>query len=301
MAHHHDHAQDHGDAAEDRLRRLKWAAVVNAFIVVAEVVGGVLTGSLALLADAAHNLTDVGGLVVAYFAARFATLPPTEEHSFGFVRLEILSALANGVLIVLASLFIFREAFHRFLAPPDIPGVPMLAVALLGLGGNVLGAWLLRSRRHEANVGAAYTHLLADAASSVGVIVAAVVMIFTDLVILDVVVSVLIGIAVVVSGWDIVRENVRVLLQSVPREVELGALRGEVEAMDAVVECHDLHAWTLTSGQHVASLHVVVSEDRLGESDDIIREVCERFSSHGIDHTTVQVETPGFVEPGEVH
>lgn len=302
MGHGHGHGHSHGHGLGTTQGRLLAAIAVNAVILIAEAIGGWITGSLALLSDAGHNLTDVGALVLAFFAARFASLPATDRRTFGYYRLEILSALANGVILVLVSLAILYEGFRRLSAPPDIPGTLVLIIAVIGLGGNLMGAAILMRDRDQLNVHGAFLHLIADSISSVGVIIAALVVIYTGNPIADVVASVLIAVIIILSSYNLIRETIDILLQAMPRGMEMEALQTCVGDIPDVLSCHDLHVWSLTSGHHVATLHVVVPREKLPESERIIHDVTRRFHDQfGISHTTVQVEPPDFDEPGIVH
>lgn len=300
MGHHeHAHAADFG---RDTRRRLAIAIVINLIIVVGESIGGWLTGSVALLADAGHNLTDVGALVLALLATMLASMAPNAKRSFGYYRLEILAAFLNGLVLVAVSIFIVVESIGRLRAPPAVPGFTVLAIATIALAGNLLSAGVLLPGRDSLNVRAAFTHLLADALSSVGVIVAGA-LVFTGTPIADPVAGLLIAVLIVVSGYGIVREAIDVLLQATPRGLDPAKVRAEVEAMAEVRSVHDLHIWSLTSGRHVATLHVVVDPADLRRCDDIVTRVSERLHDRfAIEHTTVQLETTGLAEHvGHVH
>lgn len=303
MGHHghaHDYAEEGGSGADTR-RRLGLAIIINVVIVVGEAAGGWLTGSLALLADAGHNLTDVGALALAWVATMLGSMPASSKRTFGWYRLEILAAFVNGLLLVGVSLFILVGAIQRLRAPPDVPGFPVLAIAAIALFGNLLSAWILLPGRNSLNVRAAFTHLVADALSSVGVIVAAVLMLFGTP-IADPVAGILIALLIVLSGYGIVREAIDVLLQAVPRGMDPETIRKEVESLADVRSVHDLHIWSLTSGRHVATLHVVVDPTCLGRCDDIVTRVSERLHARfAIEHVTVQVETPAMRDVGHVH
>ena len=298
---HHDHGPR--DVRREDLWRLRVAIAINVVIVIGEGIGGYVTGSLALLSDAAHNLTDVGALLMAYFATRFATLPPNSRKSYGYYRLEILSALANGLTLVLVSLYILVEAWHRFQDPPSVDAGPVLVIATLGLAANAGSAWILMARRDSMNIRGAFLHLVADSVSSVGVIVASVVILSTGLLVVDVVASAVIAVIVVVSSWSLLRDSTEILLQGVPRDVDLDQLKAAIQqSCPTVLAVPDLHVWSLTSGTHVATLHVVVPQEALADSPAVIRAVTECLhDGYGIGHVTVQVEPPGFEEPGLVH
>ena len=271
-------------------RALGGALALTASYTVVEVVGGVLAGSLALLADAVHMLSDNVALAVALIAAWLATKPATPERSFGFKRAEVLAALANGVMLVALAIWIFVEATMRLRDPGDVLGGWMLAIALVGLAVNVgAGLILSRARRHSLNVEAAFRHVFADLLGSLGVAVAAVVILATGWVEADPLVSILIGVLVLASAWSILRDSTEILLESTPRGIDAGALGRRLASAPGVVEVHDLHVWTITSGFPALSAHVLV---RPGENCHGRRRELERLlhDEFGIEHTTLQVD-----------
>jgi cobalt-zinc-cadmium efflux system protein len=287
MSHGHDHGR-----VESR-RALALALGLTAAYTVVEVVGGVVAGSLALLADAVHMLSDNVALAVALVAAWLATKPATPERSYGYKRAEVLAALANGVLLVALAIWIFVEAVMRFRNPGDVLGSWMLAIALVGMAVNVAaGLVLSRARSHSLNVEAAFRHVFADLLGSLGVAIAAVVILTTGWVEADPLVSVLIGVLVLASAWSILRDSTEILLESTPRGVDADALGRRLAAAPGVVEVHDLHVWTITSGFPALSAHVLVrpGEDCHGRRRELERLLQDEF---GIDHTTLQVDHAG--------
>ena len=248
-AHHgHSHAghghgrHDHGQASKRALAVV--FALITGFMVV-EVAGGLLTGSLALLADAGHMLSDSASLALALFAAWLSGRPVTPNRSFGYKRAEILAALANGVTLVAVSIWIFIEAFRRLAEPPEILGGWMLAVAVVGLVVNVVGAVILsRSGGESLNVQGALRHVLAGPAGSVGAIVAAVVIVLTGWRYADPLISVLIGLLVLGSSWKLLRDSVAILLEQAPPGLDANEVGRRMVGMDGVEEVHDLHVWT---------------------------------------------------------
>jgi cobalt-zinc-cadmium efflux system protein len=287
------HGHDHGRVASRRA--LGAALVLTASYTVVEVVGGVLAGSLALLADAVHMLSDNVALAVALVAAWLATKPATPERSFGFKRAEVLAALANGVMLVALAIWIFVEATMRLRDPGDVLGAWMLAIALVGMAVNVgAGLILARARHHSLNVEAAFRHVFADLLGSIGVAIAAVVILATGWVEADPLVSILIGVLVLASAWSILRDSTEILLESTPRGIDADALGRRLAAAPGVVEVHDLHVWTITSGFPALSAHVLV---RPGEDCHGRRRELERLleAEFGIEHTTLQVDHAGDV------
>ena len=294
----HAHGLDHGAARAAGTRALALSlALIVAFGVV-EVVAGALADSLALLADAGHMASDAGGLALALLAAWAAGRPATSQRSFGFHRAEILAALANGVLLVAIAIWIFVEAIDRFRDPGDPLGGWMLLVGVVGLGVNVLAAWLMvRSGGDSLNVRAATRHVLADLLGSAGVILAALIVLTTGWVKADPAVSVLIGILVLASSWSVLRESVGILLESTPPGIDAEEVGRTMVSLDGVREVHDLHIWTITSGFPALSAHVIVDRgaDCHGLRAELERLLHDRY---GLDHTTLQVEhaTGGLLE-----
>jgi cobalt-zinc-cadmium efflux system protein len=294
----HDHAH-HADTADAR-RRLGLVLGLTATFMVAEVVGGLLADSLALLADAGHMLSDSLSLTVALVAAWAARRPATSVRTFGYKRAEILAALFNGVTLVAISIWIFIEAGRRFDDPPEVEGGLMLAVAALGLLVNAVGALVLTRAAHDnLNVSAALRHVIADMLGSVGVIVAAVVVLATGWNQADPIVGIVIGVLVLASSWTILRDSTRILLEATPKGIDAGDLGREMRSMPGIMEVHDLHVWTITSGFPALAAHVLVAPD---DDCHARRRELERMlkSEYGITHTTLQVdhahEKPGLLQ-----
>jgi len=284
MGHGHDHGR-----VESR-RALTVALVLTASYTAVEVVGGIFAGSLALLADAVHMLSDNVALGLALVAAWLATKPATPERSYGYKRAEVLAALANGVTLVALSIWIFVEAAMRLRDPGDVLGGWMLAIAVVGLAVNAAaGAVLARARSHSLNVEAAFRHVVADLLGSLGVAIAGVVIITTGWVEADPLVSILIGVLILASAWSILRDSTEILLESTPRGIDADALGRRLASAHGVVEVHDLHVWTITSGFPALSAHVLVrpGEDCHGRRRELERLLHDEF---GIEHTTLQVD-----------
>ena len=286
----HAHGHDHGAAraAGTRALALSLALIVGFGIV--EVVAGALADSLALLADAGHMASDAGGLALALFAAWAAGRPATSQRSFGYHRAEILAALANGVLLVAIAIWIFAEAIDRFRDPGDPLGGWMLLVGVIGLGVNVVAAWLMiRSGGDSLNVRAATRHVLADLLGSVGVILAALIVLTTGWVQADPAVSVLIGILVLASSWSVLRESVGILLESTPEGIDAAEVGRAMVSLQGVREVHDLHIWTITSGFDAVSVHVIAAPGV--DQHALLHQLEEVLQSQfGVTHTTIQVD-----------
>ena len=282
---------DHARGANKRALALVLSFTLT--YMVAEIVGGLLTGSLALLADAAHMASDNVALALALFAFWLSERPPTPNRSFGYKRGEILAALFNGVTIVAVSLWIFYEAFERFQDPPEILGGWMMVVAVIGLLVNIAGAVILqRSAGENLNMQGALRHIVADLLGSVGVIAAALVILLTGWGYADPIISVVIGVLVLLSSWRLLRDSVNILLEGAPPGVDARKVGEEMVAVDGVEEVHDLHVWEITSGFPALAAHVLVGREE--DCHARRREIEEVLSGEfGIEHTTLQVDHVG--------
>ena len=307
VGHGHSHAHDHGLArhgANEGLdggagpaegsrgsiaRRLRWVLGLTAAFMVAEVVGGVVSGSLALLADAGHMFTDVAALALSVFAISLARRPPSDRRTYGYARLEIIAALVNGAALLVISGLIVFEAWERLSRPVEIRGGIMLAVATVGLGVNVVGALLLHRHAHDnLNVRGAYLHVLGDLLGSVGAIAAAGIVLATGWTEVDAVVSVVIALLILYGGWQLVRDATDILMESVPAHIDAAAVLVELGEIEGLDDVHDLHVWTLTSGFVALSGHGVIDDP--AEHTRILDDVRERVGRFGIRHVTFQLE-----------
>jgi cobalt-zinc-cadmium efflux system protein len=285
---HHEH--DHG---EGNRRALAIVLALTAGFTVVEIAGGLLTGSLALLADAVHMLSDNVALALALFAVWLADRPSTPERTYGYRRAEVLAALANGVALVALAIWIFYEAFQRLRDPRDVLGGWMLVLGGLGIGVNVVaGSILSRARRGSLNVEAAYRHVFADLLGSVGVVVAAVIILATGWLEADPLVSMLIGVLVLASSWSVLRDSTTILLEAAPSGMDTRLIGEGLARAQGVVEVHDLHVWTITSGFPALSAHVLVGrgEDCHARRLELAALLEKEF---GIEHTTLQVDHVG--------
>ncbi|MCG3117857.1 MAG: cation diffusion facilitator family transporter [Candidatus Manganitrophus sp. SA1] len=275
-------------------KRLFIVLLITLGYLIVEVIGGLLTRSLALLADAGHMLTDVGGLAIALFAMWFAEHPPTPQKSYGYYRAEILAALVNAVVLIFISFYILYEAYRRFIDPPTILALPMVAVAVVGLIVNLIGMRLLHAGSKESlNLKGAYLEVLGDMLSSIGVIIAALVMFTTGWYLADPIISVGIGLFILPRTWSLLIQAVNILMEAVPEHIDLGEVGKAMAQIAGVEEVHDLHVWTLTSGKYALSAHVTISSL---QDWPIIQNLLEALLADRfqIDHTTLQVA----VKPG---
>jgi cobalt-zinc-cadmium efflux system protein len=281
----------HVHGRERSRRALTITLALTAAFTIVELVGGLLTDSLALLADAAHMLSDDLSLGLALLAVWLATRPPSPRRTFGLQRAEILAALFNGLTLVAISVWIFAEAINRFQDPPDVVGGWMLVVACAGLGVNLAAASILhRAGTESLNVDAALRHVLADLAGSIGVIVAALVIVTTGWEYADPIVSVLIGL--LASSWSILRDAGAILLEASPRGLDVAEVGTAMASVPGVIEVHDLHVWTITSGFPSLAAHVTVGRDAdcHAKRRELESLLADRF---GLEHTTIQVDHQG--------
>jgi len=278
-------------------RRLLIALALAAAYMVAEFIGGLLTGSLALLADAGHMLSDVFALAMSVVAIQISRLPPTPQRTYGYRRTEILAALGHGVLLVGISVYIFVEAYGRARAPVEIRGAPMLAIAAGGLAVNVASLLILRAGKTEnLNVRGAWLHVMSDALGSVGAITAATLIWAFGWTWADSLASVAIGLMVIYSSGSLLREALGVLMESAPAHIDVEEVRRAMGEHHAVLGVHDLHIWTVGSGMVSLSGHVVAREGC--ENGSLLREIADLLVARfGIAHATIQIEPETFQQP----
>ena len=271
------------------MRRLRIALALTSVFLLVEVVGGILSNSLALLADAGHMLTDVAALGLSLFAAWFSRRPETARRTYGYLRLEILAAFLNGATLLLLSAWIIWEAIARFRDPEPVHSGLMLGVALVGLAVNVAAALILHpSQGSSLNVRGAYLHVLGDLLGSVGTVAAALLLRYTGWAAADPVASVAVTLLVMRSAWMLVRESVDVLLESTPAHIPLGAVRAQLEAIPGIESVHDLHVWSVTSGMVAMSAHAIVREPE--RHQHVLEHVHDAMRLFGIQHVTIQLE-----------
>ena len=288
--HAHDHSHDHAHSTSKE--RLRLVLILTAVFMVVEFVGGLWANSLALVADSAHMLTDVGALALSLFVLWFSRRATSPAKTYGYLRLEILAALLNGAVLIVLSVLIFWHAYQRLRAPELIEGPLMLGVAVAGLLVNIIAAFLLHaSAEHNLNVRGAYLHVLGDLLGSVGAILAAIAIMTTGWLPADALISALVGLLILGGSWKLVRESVDVLLEAVPQHIDLNEVRRAIDDIPGVDEVHDLHVWTLTSGYLAMSGHAVVRN--LENNPRVLAEINQRMRERfGISHVTVQLELP---------
>lgn len=289
MGHQHHHHATGTEAAGNR-RRLTLALCLTATYMVAEIVGGLAANSLALLADAGHMFSDAAALGLSLVAVMLAQRPATSHRTYGFHRAEILAALTNGAALLALSVLIAREAWERLSDPPDVHGGLMLAVACGGLTINLVNLIVLSGGRHQnLNVRGAWLHVMADTLGSVGAIAAGAAIYFFGWRWADPVASFIIATLVLYSAWGLVRETLDVLMEGVPKGISIEEVAAALRRIPGVLDAHDLHVWSLTSGRNIATTHLVIAEeaDHQGIIDAANRTLAEQFA---IAHATIQVE-----------
>jgi cobalt-zinc-cadmium efflux system protein len=302
--HDHDHGQiaghSHAHAVTGGKNGLLIALSITLFMMIAEIIGGILSNSLALLSDAGHMFTDTLALALSFFAMRFADMPATDKKTFGFYRLEILAALLNGVILVLISLYIIYEAYQRILNPPPVQGLLMLVVAVIGLIANIVGAlYLVKHQASSLNIRSAFLHIIGDAISSVAVIIGGIVIYYSGWFLIDPLLSILIALGIIIGSYGLVAESVNILLESAPSHINIPAVAAEIALVKGVKEAYHIHVWTITSGVYALSAHVVVDDMPVSGSRQLLHEIQRRLAEHfKILHSTIQFECERCVENG---
>lgn len=291
--HFHSPALDRQGEYADESGRLIVSIALNLLITIAEVVGGILSGSLALLSDAVHNLSDTASLGVSYAARRISTRAATPEKTFGYKRAEIVGAFINLITLIIIALFLVQEAVHRFLNPRSIDGALMLSVAAIGLVANVLTALLLyRGSRTSLNLRSAFLHILTDGLSSVGVVFGGLLIIYFDLYIVDPIITVTISVYLIVHAYGMLRITIDILMEGTPGGVDVMAIVSDVRSINRVVDMHHIHVWQLDENHLALEAHVVISSEDLSEMESIKSAIKERLNDgYDISHSTLELET----------
>lgn len=287
----HNHAVPAGSAGAQYRKGLIAALALTSTFLVVEVAGAIISGSLALLADAAHMLTDVGGLALALFAIWFASRPASPSKTYGYLRAEVLAALTNALVLLLLTVYILYEAYQRFFEPPEVASVPMLIVAVVGLIVNLISMRILAAGSKESlNLKGAYFEVLADMLGSIAVIASALIIMLTGWTLADPIIGVAIGLFIVPRTWALLTHAVNILLEGTPIGLDMPRLELTLKTVPGVIEVHDLHVWTITSGVDAMSAHLVVN-DGADEQAALLIARTRLHEDFGIDHTTIQIET----------
>ena len=283
-----DHSHGHGS----NRRRLTAVLALTFLYMLAEAIGGFLTNSLALLSDAGHMLADVASLTLALLALWFAARPATTKKTYGYYRMEILAALANGAALVVISLLISYEAFHRIKSPEEVKGAELTLIALGGLAVNAISAYVLHSAsRENLNMRGAFLHVVGDAAGSVGAIVAGVLIWRWGWALADPLISIAMCLLIIYSSWQLIRESVNILLEGTPSHINIRAVVEAMHTVAGVTDVHDLHVWTISSGMEALSAHVTIEPGVAHRA--VLEGLQEKLrSAFNIGHVTIQIESP---------
>lgn len=291
----HDHSHAHGDTLNEKKdvgQKFALSILITTVVLVGELIGGVMTGSLALLSDAAHVFLDMFALALSYLAIKLANRSPNARHSFGFSRMKVLAALINGGTLLLVSVEIFREALIRFQHPEPVLAGPMLIVAIIGLAANILVAFVLGGHDHDdLNTRAAFLHVIGDALSSVGVIVAGILMLFTGWTWVDPAAGILIAIIILAGAWRVLKKAIHILNEGAPDDATTDTVSRAISKIPEVISVHDTHVWMIEPGYRILSAHVVLSNRLLGDTQQIMESIKEILTHQfSISHTTIQFE-----------
>ena len=297
----HHHGVGHSHGADAPVRSLRIALALTAALLVVEIVGGFLSNSIALLADAGHMLTDVAALGLALFVAWFSKQPETPQKTYGYLRWEILAAFLNGATLLLISAWILWEAVDRLREPAVVQGTLMLAVATGGLIVNIIAARVLvGSSSDNMNTRGAYLHVLGDLLASVGTLVAAILLRYTGWLTADPIASILTTVLIMRGAWRLVRESVDILLESTPSHIPLPAVRGQLEAIPGIESVHDLHVWSVTPAVVAMSAHCIVREP--DKHQHVLEHIHDAMRLFGIEHVTIQLEKDEMLDrEGHLH
>lgn len=289
--HGHSHDHTHGMRREGNKRSLTIALVITFGIMIAEAVGGWLTNSLALLSDSGHMLSDVGSLALSLIAVWLAAKPASPRKSYGYYRFEILAALFNGLALFAIAVVIIWEAYSRFMEPPVVDSGPMMVIAFIGLVANLVSAWVLLRQgdvKNNINLRSAYLHMISDALGAVGAILAGFFMYQFGWYIADPIISVVVSLMILKGAWSVVRQSVHILMEGTPGKADIAKIAAALAAIEGVVNVHDVHVWTVTSGYEVFSCHMLVRKG-INSSRVLAQAVPLMEKQFGIRHTTIQV------------
>jgi len=294
MNDHHDHeADNHIHMASGAIeKRLTIALGITGFIFIMELVGGFFSNSLALQSDAGHLFGDVMALGISLLAVKISKFPASSKRTYGYHRSEVLAAIINGTTLLFLAGFIFYEAYHRLLQPEPIKSLLMLTIAVTGFVANLIVLINIRGHASEnLNVRAAFLHVMGDMLASVGVVAGGIIMLFTGNYIADPIISFIVGIIILVGATGVLREGINILLEGVPRNIDYGELKEELEKIDGIISLHDLHVWTISSSKIALSAHLTVPRQSSHTAQDILRAATDLLrTKYRINHVTLQVE-----------
>jgi cobalt-zinc-cadmium efflux system protein len=277
---------------KQRYSRLFWTIILNIIITITEYIGGLFTGSLALISDAGHNLSDVLSLLLTYIGEKLSKSGINHKFSFGLKRVEVLTAFINAIALWAIALYILYEAYKRYLNPVEIIPLPMLGIAVIGLGGNVFSILILNKEKNlNLNRKAAYLHLFYDAVSSVGVIIGGTVILLSNFFVIDLIISTLIALMIFWSGLDVIKESIGIFMQAVPRDINFNKVKNALLQFPEIASVHDLHIWAISSKEPVLSCHICLCNPKKTKTDKLIKRIEKKLEKDfNIRHSTIQIE-----------
>ncbi|MFD2444721.1 cation diffusion facilitator family transporter [Bacillus sp. CGMCC 1.16607] len=295
MGHHHGHSHSHGHGhhhhGSNNKKVLLTSFILIATYMIVEVIGGILTNSLALLSDAGHMLSDAAALGLSFIAIKIGEKAKTQSKTFGYKRFEIIAAALNGLTLILISIYIFYEAIHRFIDPPEVQSLGMLTISTIGLLVNIVAAWILMrgDKDENLNVRSAFLHVLGDMLGSVGAIIAALLIYFFGWGIADPIASVIVAILIIISGWRVTKASLHILMEGSPAQVDTQKVKQSLMEIPFVKDIHDMHVWSITSDFHSFSCHISIAGD--GAHDVVLHHAQSILhDEYGIEHSTIQIE-----------
>jgi cobalt-zinc-cadmium efflux system protein len=275
---------------------------ITSGIMILEVIGGLISNSLALLSDAWHMLSDLTALLLCFMAGKIALKPPTKDKTYGYYRVEVLSALVNGIMLVLIAIFISYEAFNRFIHEVKVKSLEMLIIAVIGLIANLLSISFLSKHSLNLNIKAAFLHVLGDAISSIGVIIGALTIFFTGWHFIDPIIGLIISAIIIYGTGKMLYTILHILLEGTPKHIDINELKESIKNIDGIIDVHDIHVWSITSYIHCLSAHLTVKPWAIKDLNAMLNKVKQILESkYGITHSTLQFEEEGYKEIGEIH
>ena len=288
------------DILQKKFRVFIW---LSFFILLMEIIGGIFTNSLALLSDAGHVLIDLLALVLTYFSIRLSQKAATKKFTFGYYRTEIFSAIINGVVLIFVTLYILYESYIRFLSPQAIKGPEMLIIAIVGFLANLYVVVKMQGYEKEnLNVKGAYLHVLSDMLSSVGVIIAGIIIVATNNYIFDSIISAMIGLFILVQSLSLIRQSIHILMEATPKNINLDKLSDDIKKIDGVQEIHDLHIWSISSDVYALSSHILIEAKNITFMNKIVSNINEMIKSkYNITHSTIQSECETCIDGANKH
>lgn len=291
MGHHHGHSHGHSHGNSGNKKALLTAFLLISAFMIVEVIGGIVTNSLALLSDAGHMLSDAAALGLSFFAIKLGERKASASKTYGYKRFEIIAAALNGITLILISIYIFYEAYQRFFNPPEVQSGGMLLISTIGLFVNIIAAWILMrgDKDENLNVRSAFLHVIGDMLGSVGAIIAALLMLFFGWGIADPIASVIVTILIIISGWRVTKESIHILMEGTPAHIEVDKVKSSLLKIPNVTDVHDLHIWSLTSGMPMLSCHITIEEDDV-QNSILYRVQSILHDNFGIEHSTIQIE-----------